>query len=335
MRKNTDYLKGLAIFMIMAGHYFKKLVPGQYVIGGNGFVSIFFVLSGYGLYHSLARQFGKNADLRGLAMFYLRRAKRLYPLYWISLLLWAKLNVLALPVPVLLATDFTDPPFLWFIPAILQCYLLAPFLFLIIQRFALPGLGGLAVVLLALGLAAPGLGVPHERVWVYRDLHFNSIIMFLLGMSIPLLRAQHFLPVGRKWATLFFFLFILIIIQQRFELIALPGGKTLSALLLTATVLFFCASFMELQGPAPLEKIFQRLGVYTYSLYVFHPLYFRFIRTHLPLPDGYAQLLITLAFFPLLIIGGGLLEELCRGGVSPKGAVIAFKTKMFSADAFP
>ncbi len=83
-----DYLRGLASLWVVLFHY-KFQIPIPVFQGlihhGNAGVQIFFVLSGYVIFQSLKRHL--KFQLRGAWMFLRKRFFRIYPAFWMSLVL--------------------------------------------------------------------------------------------------------------------------------------------------------------------------------------------------------------------------------------------------------
>jgi len=78
-REITNYLKGLAILVVYLSHFANNYVVGFSTQYGNGFVSIFFILSGFGIYASLKKQ--SNFQYGNFVLnFFRKRIIRIYPL---------------------------------------------------------------------------------------------------------------------------------------------------------------------------------------------------------------------------------------------------------------
>lgn len=323
MRERTDYLRGLAILFVMLGHWIKGHVPHEWFIGGNGFVSIFFFLSGFGLYFSLSRiQEDRPLGLRFLNKFYMKRAARIYPLYWIGtaarfLLGFSHLSVTAM-VLMILGIHFTDPPFLWFVLAIIQCYIIAPFAFQLLKKAG--PLRFLILVLILVGvvnLLLMSCGVQRIRVWSYRGLFLNHIQIFCFGLAGASLSAQREQN-GKAWASLALFaLFLLVIVQQAYTLVTFPYKGQITGLALAATSSLFCMEFARLRMKPLLDKALRTMGVYSYSLYITH-MYFYFCLRKFIGGAFWKQSLTALLLFPVFLLFVGLLESLvnARGNVN-------------------
>jgi peptidoglycan/LPS O-acetylase OafA/YrhL len=81
--KNLDFLRGMAILLVMAGHF----LPGYFSthIGWSG-VDLFFVLSGFFVSGILFREFKKNGSIKPMR-FLLRRGLKIWPLFYASILI--------------------------------------------------------------------------------------------------------------------------------------------------------------------------------------------------------------------------------------------------------
>lgn len=161
-KESRAYLMGIGILLIIAFHfcYYSALLdkfPG--FLFGKGYVGVdlFFFLSAYGLCHSY--------EANSLGRFYLNRARRLFPMYFLFLAV----------VLFFFGRHYSDPDWLlflfqatgiaafrqvdveWFIPALICVYALFPLLFLatraIYGRFKYL----LIPLVLALALLSPAL----------------------------------------------------------------------------------------------------------------------------------------------------------------------------------
>jgi len=234
-------LRGIAIAMVVLFHLFipytarNPLHPGE--IDGEGLfaafindaklgVNIFFVLSGFVLYlpyRTGRRAVGSAADFRA---FYLHRAQRLLPLYYIVVLVTVGLHSKELAgsrdwyleFGALLSTLFIfsahgfGPPsnvVLWSVSVEIWFSVLFPVFVLLIQRWRTPKVV-VGTVIVCAAFAYIGHSIPIERVgffWPFTNGIFGSCYEFLLGMMVcdlyikggenPVLRRKHaqlFLP---------------------------------------------------------------------------------------------------------------------------------------------
>lgn len=91
--KNLDGIRALAALMVMFFHFFRDIVPNSRTIGllseissfGQTGVTLFFVLSGF----LITRILIKTKKTNGYFMnFYVRRTLRIFPLYYLFLIIW-------------------------------------------------------------------------------------------------------------------------------------------------------------------------------------------------------------------------------------------------------
>lgn len=102
-------LRGIAALVVMIHHSLRVYgsgnwawVTSEWILNAQAAVIIFFVLSGYVLSRSLAR---RGLDRRGVTIFYIRRAFRIYPALWIGIAFGA---VYALVIRPLSASHLSD-----------------------------------------------------------------------------------------------------------------------------------------------------------------------------------------------------------------------------------
>jgi len=315
----TDTLKGIAISAVLINHYVNMHVSVDAAGFANLFIALFYMASGYGLYYSLSKALADETAFskKALFLFYRDRAIRILPLFWIALLVsripspWAYLGLDA-------------PDHFWFIPTLLQCYVLAPLIFsgmrknkaalITIVVLAFAGINCLAELGHAGYLIVTLMGFLHT--W-WRGLYFIYILLFTFGIWLPYFlnptRIKH--PLFAKLAfclllasTLGFMILLKYYVQNRLFFGILP----LAALaLLFIHAIRYTISF----------RVFAYLGSISYSIYLFHILYFKAI-------DGIgfagrplADLAICIVLFPLFLYGCSKSEEL--------GKFIAQKLRVF------
>ncbi len=186
----TEYLKGLAILAVFVNHFMNGFVTDSVVGYANGFIAVFFLLSGYGIYLSLERM-SSNKDRNLLVRFATRRLVRIYPLFWV----WCILHGFTNGWLGFFALDFYEPRSPWFIPAIVQCYIAAPFVFLVITRI---GVVWSSVVFMALFIVLNGvllpMGVDPVEAIGFRGLLSLHILLFALGGVIAAARLPRHVP---------------------------------------------------------------------------------------------------------------------------------------------
>jgi len=153
-----------------------------------------------------------------------------------------------------LGIPITKAPMLWFVTAIIQCYWLAPLLYLAARRFGWARFAMAAVSLLiaALGisylyylhkfgsLGLPEMGAP--QVLFYKGFFLGHVLLFALGMLlVPLLSARASLFQGRTILIVSAMAFAVSIYCIRFPDTVFPHSELyLSPMFLLGSVLFCC-----------------------------------------------------------------------------------------------
>ncbi len=188
-RASCDSLKGLAILAVLINHYMNDFSTIN--VGGfaNTIVSVFFLLSGYGIFVSVTKKVVNDFSLKSLGLFYRDRLVRLFPLYWIALALQMWVNHEPYQV-----SDFFGigaEEHYWFISAILQCYFLSPILAYALDRRKY--LAFFSVTSLVLGAFILAANYPFLNGYLdffhlvespYLNIYFLHTYLFFLGMSL-------------------------------------------------------------------------------------------------------------------------------------------------------
>ena len=78
--KTTNTLKGIAITSVLINHYLNNYVQGDSSGFANLWISVFFILSGYGLFHSFSQHKIESFTKKNLKTFYINRFLRIFPL---------------------------------------------------------------------------------------------------------------------------------------------------------------------------------------------------------------------------------------------------------------
>ncbi len=188
---STNSLKGIAICAVLINHFLNLNVTGDYLWFASLIVGLFFIVSGYGISASLERSHTAGSfQASGLADFYFSRLIRIYPLFIAAYLI--QCHVFAEPVVSWTVFALHGLGHFWFIPAIIQCYLLAPLLFLLGKRYRLLSLTAIVFGFLAANLLLHGdmlpaaVGNSLRFVHLYwRDVYFLYLLLFALAMYLP------------------------------------------------------------------------------------------------------------------------------------------------------
>jgi peptidoglycan/LPS O-acetylase OafA/YrhL len=265
-REVTNYLKGFAILFIPVNHYinsYSSLAISGYA---NGMVALFFVLSGYGNYYALGKF--ERINLSTILRYLVKRAVRIYPLYWLSLLLSYYLrggqytweHVLALPTS-------PAPGLYWFITYLVQCYLLAPFLFLLLKK-----LGSIrytlviSIIWFLVYMVYPFTSLPFSRdMFIFRLLFLGHVLLFALGMALPSIIQEYGTRFEKKVLVAVFFLVFLLMVHLTHhpDLLFHRSGVYL-ALVYIAASYFLCLFAFSSQSWLPLQRVLITLGIYSY-----------------------------------------------------------------------
>lgn len=295
----SEILKGIAIISVLVNHFINsnvdKTITKLYLSGyANGFIIIFFILSGYGIYYSLSRYNGRGK----WKYFYLKRFLRIYPLFIVALLLY---SLVTGTWPTIQSFFFIKSPY-WFIDAIVFCYLLTPiFIFIIdkltfnrfIQFFVLTTIAFAVITYLTKGYSLP---LPFIR---YRYIVFSFFLIYIGGMA--LIKYKHeiskclFLDYTKIY-LITFFIFIFLTRTRLGWFHQVINGSIfifISLLLIGSVIKTRCLKNKKL-------KIIAFFGTYSYSIYLFQAIYYRLIfkfSNH----EFFSSLLFTIIFLPLFL----------------------------------
>jgi peptidoglycan/LPS O-acetylase OafA/YrhL len=265
---SLDGIRAISFMLVFLAHAGASTIPG-----GFG-VTVFFFLSGY-LITTLLRREAESTKRVSLKLFYLRRALRILPPFYLVLTLALVLTLLGvLPgpysVPALVAQALHYSNFYvvqhgwggllagtgvyWSLAVEEHFYLIFPALYALMIRRGLPGraqhallLGLCAVVLAWRCYLVYGLGIIGDRTYIASDARFDSML-FGCALAVWQNPAIDFDQTDKP---------------SRFELLAAAGGVSL-----------LLASFL-LRDPAFRETVrysMQGLGLYPlFFLSVRHP----------------------------------------------------------------
>ena len=303
----TNSLKGIAICAVLINHFLNYNVKGNFLWFASLFVSIFFIVSGYGIYHSLNRTYGvQPLRFKQLVFFYFNRLLRIYPLFLVA---YIAQNVLFdTPIQTWSILGIHVRGHFWFIPAILQCYLLAPLLFICIRKYRFVFLNALLIFFLAGNVALTHGFLPDSLSFLLRFIHqhwrsiyFLSILLFGLGMILPqYLESWETIPSYEKkyLFTLSFSLVLFMMIIFKYQtpdsyLYSLFTKTICPLLLLYTSAIYLLANGLAFR---PLAWI----GKASFTIYLFHIILYRSVNNITGLgKNSLLELLIVLIILPL------------------------------------
>lgn len=310
----TSYLRGIAIAAVMTNHFLNYYVTEM--LGGyaNGIISLFFILSGTGIFYSLEKNNGINFSA-SLVFFY-KRFIRIFPLYWLALLLASAAYGKFCP----LNDFFLIPPLLYFnqlykfLVLLIQCYLIAPLLYIFLKKL---GLIKYLVAILSLFLVTYIIYLyiylftslnDHLYYIIYRRFLGGHIFLFALGLAFPPILALY-KPKSKNMGflvLLFIFFFITLYYNRnQFETLG-----TYVAPLYIISVVVLCLYIISINPILPIKRLFVLLGNYSYSLYLFHFLYYKsFSKLGVLKAGDLPGIIITLLLLPLFVLGCVVIEK--------------------------
>ena len=309
----TNYLKGLGIMAVVFNHFANAYLSQEFRGYANGFIAIFFVLSGYGIFHSLSHE-APGDGVKLLVTFVKKRALRIYPLYW----LWFLTHQYPDGVLGFFALNFIQPTYRWFVPAIVQCYIVAPIFYFLYHRFGAQKFFGAVVgVLTVLNAALFLAGYEPVRAVGYRGLFFLHIALFVLGFAVAALpdKAKTFRPTS---VLVTFLLFAFFIHETSLHAsFAFRGINKVFSLLFALSAFLFCLCFIRADIPLPLSRVFTFAGKYSFSIYLFNDISsstlkkLHILATHQSgSPHDSYGLMVWLISLPFFIVLMGFMEAI-------------------------
>ena len=312
--ESTNTLKGVAILAVLINHYLNHNVSGNYLGYANLWISLFFIVSGYGIYFSLQELVAKAGgfNLRNIATFYYYRIVRIFPLFWLAYVIQQSLFDQEIHLYSLLGIHGTGH--YWFVPAILQCYLIAPVIFLVTTHHRLRALvlGLFLFVIANLFIIADYLpeAFVNELKFIHlkwRGVYFLYILVFSLSMLIPqslATRGGEARPEKYFYVVMLFLLILVVMISVQMQIDHYEGrtfnekfwATIIPLVLMTLMSIYIIANGLSV-------KFLSWLGRRSYSLYLFHVSYFFLINRIFQInKDSLAELLILLVLFPVFLI---------------------------------
>lgn len=320
-RQTTNWFKGAAILAVIISHYFQYYttpnLDGWVIEYANGLIFFFFIFSGFGIYHSMERRFSNGISASSLKKYYLDRALRIFPLYWIALFIvpwfqsqqfYSKLHHLN---GIIYYTGFPAaqaPGIYWFITSIIQCYLLSPLFFIAIKKWGIKrfliscGCFTLILIPISFMVFSGHLNLPNflKYPFEYRFFFGAHLLLFGLGMIIAIFSPSLFK--SGKMLFLFFVILSLSIYFTRYKDMLFHDSASIIAPVFIGSSFLFCLNFLVRKARLPF-KFLSLLGIYSYPLYLFHlPFYGLLDRLGLLRHDSIYGAIVILLFSPIFML---------------------------------
>jgi len=306
---STNSLKGLAICAVLLNHYLNLNIKGDYLWFANLFVGLFFITSGYGIYYSLQR--ASKEGLLGpenLFRYYTNRLVRIYPLFIIAYLIQCFLFDSAVTSWTLWGLHARGH--YWFIPAIIQCYLLAPLMFIAIQKHRFLTLNMFIVFFVAANLVLSSdllpvhLGNSLKFVHLHwRDVYFLYLLLFALGLTLP-----HYLDCWKEIhpnEKRYFFMLLLFLVLTMMIVFKYQDSSHYLYSLFTKTIcplLALSIAAVYLLANRLTLPLLAWIGKASYPVYLFHIIMYRSVDTIFGYKkNSLTEFLIIIAVIPLFL----------------------------------
>ncbi len=281
--------------------------------------SIFFILSGYGLFYTLDRRFKDNFTLQKLLKFYYDRFLRIFPLLWIAWL--AELLVRHGKISFWIPFGIHGTGHYWFIPALLQCYLISPLIYLGLKKNISILITVLIVVICITNFLFSDRYVSYIFVQLadfimskWNGVYFLHILVFALGFLISRFMAtaqsiksryKNIITIIMFWLGLLCILIFMIFLKHSGQLY--PVCRTdlkIVFLLMIGSLCVFALSYHIR------NSVFAFLGNISYCVYLFHVSFYLLVSDLVGgQKDSIRELLIVLILLPLFILLCSYMEK--------------------------
>lgn len=267
-----DGLRAIAVMLVLVSHTLHE--SALYALGQTG-VRLFFVLSGYLITRILFEQQGQPLGPT-LQTFYIRRSLRIFPLYYLALLVccfvawpalqrtWPWMITYTSNIQLLVDPDIRQGALshFWSLAVEEQFYLIWPMLMLAVpHRHTLKVI--LGAVYLAVLVRAFNTWLQWHSVWFQTPAQFDS-----LGMGALLAYLHHRqLPMRSDLGVLLKLLVLTLLMKA----IPLPAFECVTEAMFHAALVDYSMNPRHIQWIALLRtRPFQFVGTLSYGIYVWH-----------------------------------------------------------------
>lgn len=288
--RNIQGMRAIAALMVVSCHMFWSLVPMRthwakpfFAAVGPAGVDIFFVISGFIIYHVVRRSVASLEQVgrgRAVIAFAMKRFIRIYPLYWIAfaaasvVMVWSPPTALPLKKPVVELLMLVDsiPNYVvgvaWTLTYEVYFYGVAALSLLIIGKRALWGLAFWFSVLI--GAAVASAWHPWAAPWDY--LFAPILLEFLLGVAVGMLVER-----GARMFHGTMFLAAMAWMAAGTWLVARDPSSYLLRVAcwgMPAAAVIYGVVTLELRRRWIMPRALQYLGDASFSLYLWHMIVF-------------------------------------------------------------
>jgi len=274
-------------------------------------VYLFFVLSGF----LLAKAYPDKLDLKA---FFARRIGRIFPAYYLCILVYCLLFTTSTPDPDLMVAIFSYNlgvypaalGHLWFINRLLECYLSFPLIWWLVQK---TGRNGLSVIYL-LCLSGGAYWVIHFQASL-PDYYF-SLVLCLSHFILGILAAYQSGKTRHKLNAAIAILVFIMILEgfHQYTWQTPLAYSWLSVLWLNYIAVLFVVLiraylFLPVYLPLFISLIMQKLGEISYPFYLYHFLVIRFFIQHREYLTAY-KFLNFISLFLLSVVSAVIFQRL-------------------------
>ena len=327
----TDTLKGVAISAVLMNHYMNLNISADWSGFAYQWVSVFFLLSGYGLFYSFEKRFHETITVKKLFTYYYGRLVRIFPLLWIA---WFIQFIISRgDISYWIPLGINASGHYWFIPALLQCYLLSPLLYWSMKKNVTLTATLILIVFIVTNILFIGGYVPHifmrlakitNSKWM--EMYFFHIIIFTGGLLIPtFLSAKKPADTVAKQefhsASFWVFTLFIIAVFALLKYFSQISPFFRRELFILPLIMIIMLSGYALRYSIH-NSLFKLLGRMSYSLYLFHMSYYLLVSNLGGFPENsLTELLVVAVLFPVFIF-------LCRH-IEQYGNFFAKRLKSF------
>lgn len=297
----TNANKGFALLLLLWHHLFyqhPEYGTLTYALAeyAKVCVSIFIILSGYGLAESI-----KNKKI-GLFSFYKKRLIKLYMTYWLIIIVFVPIGIFFIDrTLVSIFGDYAYMKFIvqtlgfhmftsnvgygynatwWFMSLIIGLYILFPLIYFLIQKF------GIWIILFTLLIqVAPTVN--------YIGLLQHWILPFTLGIFLSKINGFIFFLTWLKKLGIVHFVFLIFLMTL--SILLKHYG-----LLLGILIILFITQIINLS--TPLRQILNFIGIHSFNIFLFHTfIYFYYWKDIIYFTDTPILIFLSLLFSSLII----------------------------------